>query len=125
MWASVPAAIYGFGEGILPPRTGWDQELRQELEQVKVSDASVHISHRLEEGDPVTEILEVAEETHADLIVMGTHGRRGIPRLLMGSVAELVVRRANRPVLTVRTPFPEPAMEAKAEAEEEHAAFSI
>ena len=43
-------------------------------------------------------------ETGADLIVMGTHGRTGLRRLLMGSVAEQVVRKATCPVLTVRTP---------------------
>jgi nucleotide-binding universal stress UspA family protein len=47
-------------------------------------------------------IMEYAEDEGADLIVMGTHGRRGVRRLLLGSVAEEVVRRADRPVLTVR-----------------------
>ncbi|MFO0675858.1 MAG: universal stress protein [Polyangiaceae bacterium] len=47
-------------------------------------------------------IHEVAAEIGADLIVMGTHGRRGIARALLGSVAENVVRMADRPVLTVR-----------------------
>jgi nucleotide-binding universal stress UspA family protein len=51
-------------------------------------------------------ILRVAEEIHADLIVMGTHGRTGLGRLLMGSVAEQVVRRAPCPVLTMKAPFP-------------------
>jgi len=47
-------------------------------------------------------ILNYAEENNIDLIALGTHGRRGIRRFLLGSVAEEVVRRANRPVLTVR-----------------------
>lgn len=47
-------------------------------------------------------ILEYADEQDVDLIVMGTHGRRGVRRLMIGSVAEEVVRRASRPVLTVR-----------------------
>jgi universal stress protein A len=46
-------------------------------------------------------ILAVAEEIGADLIVMATHGRRGVSRLVMGSVAESIVRRSPRPVLTV------------------------
>jgi len=54
-------------------------------------------------GDPRDAILEAAKEVNADLIVMGTHGRSGISRLFMGSVAEEVVRRAPCPVLTVRT----------------------
>jgi hypothetical protein len=47
----------------------------------------------------------VAREVPADLIVMGTHGRTWLARLLMGSVAEQVVRKASCPVLTVSTPF--------------------
>lgn len=48
-------------------------------------------------------ILEVSEERGADLIVMGTHGRRGLARALLGSVAESVLRRAAVPVLTIRS----------------------
>lgn len=47
-------------------------------------------------------ILKAAEAVHADLIVMGTHGRRGLSRMLLGSVAEEIIRRAACPVLTVR-----------------------
>ena len=53
-------------------------------------------------GAPVPTIVKVAESTGADLIVMGTHGRRGMGHLLLGSVAERVVRLAPCPVLTVR-----------------------
>lgn len=53
-------------------------------------------------GDARDVILQTAEELGADLIVMGTHGRRGISRALLGSVAEMVVRTAPVPVLTVR-----------------------
>ena len=59
-------------------------------------------SQHLAEGDPGEQIVRFAREQHADLIVIGTHGRRGISRLLMGSVAESVVRQASCPVLTVR-----------------------
>ncbi|WP_435005454.1 universal stress protein [Tundrisphaera lichenicola] len=59
---------------------------------------------RLEEGDPVDEILRVADEVECDLIVMGTHGRSGLGRLLTGGVTEAVVRRARCPVLTFRGP---------------------
>jgi nucleotide-binding universal stress UspA family protein len=56
------------------------------------------------EGDAVDEILRVARDADADLIVLGTHGRTGLGRLLMGSVAEQVVRRAPCPVLVVKAP---------------------
>jgi hypothetical protein len=48
----------------------------------------------------------VARVAGCDLIVMGTHGRSGLARLFMGSVAEKVLREASCPVLTVKTPFP-------------------
>jgi nucleotide-binding universal stress UspA family protein len=47
------------------------------------------------------EIVRTANEVHADLIVMGTHRRRGLPRMIMGSVAERVLRTASAPVLAV------------------------
>ncbi|WP_437318663.1 universal stress protein [Sorangium sp. So ce385] len=56
----------------------------------------------LREGDPATEILAAAEEQRAAMIVMGTHGRRGISHLFLGSVAEQVIRKSSVPVLTVR-----------------------
>ena len=55
-------------------------------------------------GSPVTEILAVAEDKKVDLIVMASHGRTGLSRLLMGSVAEGVMREAPCPVLVVRQP---------------------
>ncbi len=53
-------------------------------------------------GDPVEVILDQAKRLRADLIVLGTHGRRGLQRLVLGSVAESVVRRAGCPVLVVK-----------------------
>jgi len=56
---------------------------------------------RLHTGSPWQEVLGAATEVKADLIVMGTHGRRGLERALLGSVAERVVRMSRVPVLTV------------------------
>lgn len=61
---------------------------------------------RIEVGDAREVIDRVAAEIGAHLIVMGTHGRRGLRRMLLGSVAETVVRSAPCPVLTVRTKHP-------------------
>jgi len=58
---------------------------------------------RAEPGSPALTIVEAAKTGHYDLIVMGTHGRTGLSRTLIGSVAERVVRHAPCPVLTVRT----------------------
>ena len=56
------------------------------------------------EGPPATMILKLAEQEDVDMIVMSTHGRTGLSRLLMGSVAEEVVRKAHCLVLTARDP---------------------
>ena len=53
-------------------------------------------------GYAAEEILAMAEKEHADLIIMGTHGRKGIDRILFGSVAEKVVKNSTCPVLTIR-----------------------
>jgi nucleotide-binding universal stress UspA family protein len=59
-------------------------------------------------GIPFHEIINAATEIGADLIVIGTHGRTGLSHVVMGSVAEKVVRKASCPVLTVRMPSPIP-----------------
>jgi len=55
-------------------------------------------------GEPVSEILRYAQEQKIDLVVMGTHGRTGIAHMILGSVAEHVVRKSPCPVLTVHGP---------------------
>jgi nucleotide-binding universal stress UspA family protein len=63
---------------------------------------AVAVATQTAEGPPAEEIVRAAEAGGYDLIVMGTHGRTGLPHLLLGSVAERVVRTATRPVLTIR-----------------------
>lgn len=93
-------------EGVVlpPPIEEATEDAKRRLSQIKLAD--IPIEHRVAEGDPAEMILRVAEEVHADLIVMGTHGRTGLSRLLMGSVAEQVMRKAPCPVLTMKAPFP-------------------
>jgi nucleotide-binding universal stress UspA family protein len=64
--------------------------------------AHCHVSERVEVGDPYREILRVADEEHAGLIVLGAHGQTVIERMFVGSTAQHVVRHAACPVLTVR-----------------------
>jgi nucleotide-binding universal stress UspA family protein len=64
--------------------------------------AGVPVDVHVEDGPPAPRILEVAERDGADLVVVGTHGRTGLDRLLLGSVAEHVVQLARQPVITVR-----------------------
>jgi nucleotide-binding universal stress UspA family protein len=86
-------------------------ELLQELKAFASPSLDPRVTTRfvLEEGDAVDEILGAAAELSADLIVMGTHGRRGFERWAIGSVAEAVLRKAPCPVLTVRVGGPRPA----------------
>ena len=88
---------YGLG---VPAHDG----LRKALRAVLPPDSEVRYEHKLLHGDAASRIVDLAKTENVDLIVMGTHGRTGLKRLLMGSVAEVVVRRAPCPVLTVGTP---------------------
>lgn len=77
---------------------------QQQLDEIAegLRGRGVQVATKLVEGSPAQAILEHAARLPAGLIVLGTHGRRGFQRFLMGSTAERVVRLANIPVLTVR-----------------------
>jgi nucleotide-binding universal stress UspA family protein len=64
--------------------------------------AGVRTKTQIRNGDPVEQIVRAGRSTRADLIVVGTHGRRGLPKFFLGSVAERVVATASCPVVTVR-----------------------
>jgi nucleotide-binding universal stress UspA family protein len=94
-----------YTEGLtLPPTQTIKDEIWAKLDSI-VPTESIDVERHLVEGEVAAEILHVAEETNADLIVMGNHGRSGLSRLLMGSDAEFVVRKATCPVLTVKVPL--------------------
>ena len=75
------------------------QTFSNEYDQSKII-----ISPEVSEGKPFIEIVTASRRHNVDLIVMGTHGRTGLQQMLIGSVAEKVVRNANCPVLTVKHP---------------------
>jgi nucleotide-binding universal stress UspA family protein len=85
-----------------------DQQARrwssQQLEKLaaRAKKAGVRASVLQCDGDPADQIVRACRATKSDLIVVGTHGRRGLRRFFLGSVAERVVATASRPVLTVR-----------------------
>jgi nucleotide-binding universal stress UspA family protein len=83
-----------------------ENQLRTFIAEHNVGHASVEPRAVL--GDPFTVICRTAEEEHADLIVMGSHGRTGFSHVLLGSVAERVVRHAACPVLVTRLPQAKP-----------------
>jgi nucleotide-binding universal stress UspA family protein len=101
---SVEPAVAVIGEGMAVPEE--IEEMRtlalQHLSELQPPDPEIHLDRILREGPATNVILDTADEFQADLIVMGTHGWTGLKRLLMGSVAELVLRRAKCPVLTVK-----------------------
>ena len=78
------------------------RRLQERLTEAERRRGSVAIVEQSDE--PANEILRYAESANIELIVMGTHGRTGLARVVMGSVAEAVVRRAPCPVLTVKQP---------------------
>jgi universal stress protein A len=108
-----PPMAYGGGElyyGVNEPDR---QELQRMLAEVVPTDPAVGYEHRLMIGSPATAIIHLAEKEQVDMIVMPTHGRTGLVRLLMGSVAEEVVRKAKCPVLTVKSSVPAAAEAAQ------------
>jgi len=96
-----PWAAEAFGVSLAGVLERWEQDARAQLEQIAgAGDPRVTCVTRV--GHPFVEILEYAGEAQVDLIVMGTHGRGPVAHMLLGSVAERVVRKAPCPVLTVR-----------------------
>lgn len=93
----LPAGVLGFGANRLTPALC--REIRAHLRSRIGGRAKIHVT----QGDPAVVILRLARTLRPDLIVMGTHGRKGWDRLRMGSVAETVVRVSPVPVLTVRS----------------------
>jgi nucleotide-binding universal stress UspA family protein len=102
-----PIALGGLeGVAILDP-LAYEADLKARLAEVRPHDPKVPVEHRLVAGDAAAEVLRVAKESKCSVIVLGTHGRGGVGRILMGSVAEQVVRKAPCPVVTVKAPPPE------------------
>ena len=99
--------IVGFLDSVLLPNakiaSGIVTWAQTELDACisKRNESSVSITPLLRQGDPRALVLSVAAEIHADLIVMGTHGRRGLARALIGSTTESVVRTSPVPVMTI------------------------
>lgn len=78
---------------------------RKQLDALRPTESTIDVERLLRDGPAVETIVGLADEVKADLIVMGTHGRGGLSRLLLGSVAEQVLRRVHCPVLFVKAEF--------------------
>jgi nucleotide-binding universal stress UspA family protein len=90
----------GFMQTVLPVSRGEVLEQMRRITETAGID-SMHVNLYAHQGDPVRNIVDEADAMDADLVVMGTHGRSGFERLLIGSVAEKVLRKAPCPVLLV------------------------
>ena len=100
-----PARFYAPGaafDELLADTRDWGGEVLVQAAAALKARGVNRVETHLEEGHPAQVILERAKAWQVDLIVMGTHGRRGLNRLLLGSIAEEVVRCSPIPVLTVR-----------------------
>jgi nucleotide-binding universal stress UspA family protein len=80
----------------------WLEKIGEETR--KRTDIQTHVV--VVQGSPAREIIAFSRNGGFDMIVMGTHGRTGLQRVVMGSVAEAVVRGARCPVLTIHLPLP-------------------
>jgi nucleotide-binding universal stress UspA family protein len=101
----IPEAVM-LAPPLTPPIEQFVTAARAALERVVTELAlpAVRIHPEVAEGVPFDEIIRCARARDIDLIVMGTHGHTGLAHMLLGSVAEKVVRKAPCPVLTVRHP---------------------
>jgi nucleotide-binding universal stress UspA family protein len=86
------------------PLADLEQDARRELAHLLPQAAAAHVdvTRLVDLGEPYVKILEAAKAEQVDLIVMATHGRTGLSHLILGSVAERVIRLAPCPVLTIR-----------------------
>jgi nucleotide-binding universal stress UspA family protein len=100
----LPPPMVIYGGGLAAPADMWHDidEAKARLRRMEEEAHRVRVESTVMEGEPVDMILRAATETNSDVIVMGTHGRTALSRLLMGSVAEQVLRKAPCPVLTAK-----------------------
>jgi nucleotide-binding universal stress UspA family protein len=101
-------ALFEAAEGAEQELRNYREEMRQKLERLKVPYLAGRVQRVLGEGEVATEIVRAARDLSCDLIVMGTHGRTGDARRLLGSVAEAVTQEAPCPVLCLKGPLPQP-----------------
>jgi nucleotide-binding universal stress UspA family protein len=112
----IPPPITWYEMAARLPPDGYEEQLwRDYLAPMRPTEPGVQIDRRLVDGDPAKTIVAVSEMLGCQLIVMGTHGRGCVGRLLMGSVADKVLRKAPCPVLTVRGTYHPETKEGKEE----------
>jgi nucleotide-binding universal stress UspA family protein len=99
-----PWAAEGFSVPLFDVVDEWQKQAEQRLRAAIAEEDRTRVTVSSVVATPYAEILDYAARNQVDLIVMGTHGRGGVSHMLLGSIAERVIRRAPCPVLTVRKP---------------------
>jgi nucleotide-binding universal stress UspA family protein len=105
-WLLMNREMGGFNSGL---EAVWESETKQAMVLVEKTAETLRshgmkVSTAVEKGDPKSVIIEVSAEWHADLIVLGSHGRNALDRFLLGSVSDAVARHAHCSVEIVRLP---------------------
>ncbi|NHN59234.1 MULTISPECIES: universal stress protein [Halorussus] len=101
-------AVYEAEAEGLPAASTWYERMTERADQIRADaeeragEYDCELTTATENGRPARTILEYAEEHGIDHVIMGSHGREGVSRLVLGSVAERVTRRAPMPVTIVR-----------------------
>ncbi len=99
---------FSMGQIAIPTiSTEWDDRAREELDKLAKTEipAEVKVKTLIKTGKPFVEIIETATEEDIDIIIIATHGHSAVEKILFGSTADKVVRKAPCPVLTLRDPL--------------------
>ena len=110
-YGAMLSIVYVYAPGSADTASGDRRHWRSQLEQIRPANPNIPVRHVFLDGDPAEEIVRYAEDAGVDVVVLGTHGRTGVERIMMGSVAEKVMRDAPCSVLVVKLPAAAPAHE--------------
>ncbi len=97
-----PYESFMAAENMVTVQKGVEAEVQRDLEKVADKIAGVPVTRAVRTGVSFVEIVEYVKNEHIELVIMATHGRGGLEHIIIGSVAEKVVRKSPCPVLTIR-----------------------
>lgn len=97
-----PYESFMAAENMVTVQKGVEAEVQQDIEKVASTIVGIPVTKAIRTGVSFVEIIEYVKSEHIDLVIMATHGRGGLEHIIIGSVAEKVVRKSPCPVLTIR-----------------------
>jgi len=104
LFHAVPMPVEALGQPVLgEPLAGAEHDAREGLKRLAADASLKDVEIAVAIGDPASEIVRAAREHDCDLIAIASHGRTGIGHLLLGSVAERVIRESSVPVVTIKS----------------------